>query len=154
MSTTRTRIQQWWTSNWGYWLPPIAWMGVIFLLSSRADYPNLMPQRPDLQNILGHLVEYGVLTALLVRAFSRLANKNHASLWTLGVVMLYAASDEWHQTFVPGRKGDPLDWVVDVIAALLVLSLRRWWTRRQKRRDLRRAQAESKSHQTAPAARR
>ncbi len=133
MTKTRTRTRGWLTSGWGHWIPPIAWMGLIFFLSSCADYPNLMPDRPDLQNVLGHITEYATLACLLARAVDHLPRIKHAHLWTIGVVILYAASDEWHQTFIPGRHGDPLDWLVDVAAALLLLSLRHWWTRSRRR---------------------
>jgi VanZ family protein len=39
---------------------------------------------------------------------------------------LYGASDEVHQSFVPGRAADPLDWVADsagAVAGVLVFNL-------------------------------
>ncbi len=133
MTRPRARVQRWLTTTWGYWLSPAIWMGMIFLLSSRADYPRLRVGTPELQNILGHLFEYGVLAYLLARAFDRLPSIRHAHLWAVAIVMLYAASDEWHQTFVPGRHGDWFDWLVDVTAAFLVLGLRHWRNRGQRR---------------------
>ncbi len=41
--------------------------------------------------------------------------------YTFLFVSLYAASDELHQYFVPGRSCDPIDWLVDVIAAIVAL---------------------------------
>jgi len=41
--------------------------------------------------------------------------------YTLIFVALYAASDEFHQYFVPGRHCDPMDWTVDFIATLTAL---------------------------------
>lgn len=133
MAELRARASRWLTTGWGYWLPPILWMGVIFLFSSRAELPSLRLTPPNLQNILGHLFEYGVLAYLLARAFERPFAPKCAHLWAIAITMLYAASDEWHQTFVPGRHGDLLDWLVDITAALLVLGLRHWAIRRQKR---------------------
>jgi VanZ family protein len=37
------------------------------------------------------------------------------------VSVLYAASDEYHQTFVPGRNGTPVDVGVDAVGALVAL---------------------------------
>ena len=146
---TQTRTRQRLASGWGHWLPPIAWIGLIFFLSSRPDFPNLIPYRPGLQNVLGHLAEYAILAYLLARAINHLPYVKHAHLWAVGVTMLYAASDEWHQTFVPGRHGDPLDWLVDVTATVLVLGLRHWWMRSRKRPDRSPAPAESQSRQKA-----
>ncbi|HEY64494.1 MAG TPA: VanZ family protein [Caldilineae bacterium] len=149
-----SRIQSRLSTRWGHWVPPIAWMGVIFLLSSRSDYPDLTPGPPDLQNILGHVVEYGVLAFLLARAIDRQTHVRRPHLWAIVIVMLYAASDEWHQRFVPGRHADPLDWVIDVAAASVILSLRHWWRRRQKTPSLHPAPDGSGSRRTAGAARR
>ena len=154
MMTYSSRIRRWLSSKWGHWLPPIAWMGVIFLLSSRPDLPNLTPGLPDLQNVLAHMTEYGILAYLLARALDHGRYVNRTHLWTIGVVMLYAASDEWHQKFVPGRHADPVDWVVDVTGALLVLGLRHWWIRRQRTTNRRPAPAESGYPQTTEVARR
>jgi VanZ family protein len=43
------------------------------------------------------------------------------------ISLLYAISDEWHQSFVEGRKADPLDVLVDAcgIAFGLALASRR-----------------------------
>lgn len=127
-------LRDWWNSPTGIWAAPIAWMVVIFLLSSRSDFPNLTPYKPDLQNIIGHLTEYGLLTYLWARALETSRGLRHRSWIVLVIVMLYAASDEWHQTFVPGRYGDYRDWLVDVTAAVVVLLGLRW-RRRQADRD-------------------
>ncbi len=113
------------------WLPVILWMGVIFLLSSQTNFPRLTPAIPDLQNVIGHLVEYAILGALLLRALRHTPPVRRPYLWTVLIVMLYAASDEGHQYFVPGRHCDPLDWLTDVTGACLMLLLHHWWSHRQ-----------------------
>ena len=107
-----------------YWLPLVLWMGVIFFLSAQ---PTL-PYHPDtlLDSILkkaGHMVEYGILTFLLWRALSRGWG---TLLWSplvtaFLVSVLYAVSDEYHQTFVPGRNGTPVDVGIDAVGALVAL---------------------------------
>ena len=37
----------------------------------------------------------------------------------LSIASAYAASDEWHQSFVAGRDSDLFDWVADSIGAVL-----------------------------------
>jgi hypothetical protein len=59
---------------------------------------------------LAHVLEYAGLNLLLYRAF-RLHVYRPSRAWLLAglVAALYAVSDEWHQTFVPGREGTACD---------------------------------------------
>jgi VanZ family protein len=105
-------------------------MALIFVLSSRPDLPH--PQKGWLHSLFGnsaHVAEYAVLAILWIRAlgFSR---RRAASAFAL--TMLYALSDEYHQSFVPGRHADPLDLVFDGIGAALGLLVVYWWKRRGK----------------------
>ena len=59
-----------------------------------------------------HLVVYGILGALLARGRRLQGHIPHAVLILAGA--LYGASDEWHQSFVPGRQVSALDWVADL----------------------------------------
>jgi len=119
----------------GRWLAAIAWMGVIYLLSARSNFPLWTPTLLEPQSIIAHAVEYGILALLLARAWASLPAIQPPALWTILIVMLYAASDEWHQTFVPGRHGDPLDWLIDLIGACLALALARSWRALRQRRQ-------------------
>ena len=107
-----------------YWLPPVVWMVLIFSLSAQ---PTL-PHHPDtlLDTILkkaAHMMEYGILAFLLGRALSRGrgALSRSALVTVFFVSVLYAASDEYHQTFVPGRNGTPVDVGIDAVGALVAL---------------------------------
>ena len=107
-----------------YWLPPVLWMGLIFIVSAQ---PTL-PRHPDdlFDTILkkaAHMMEYGTLALLLWRALSRGrgALSRSALVTTFVVSVLYAASDEYHQTFVPGRNGTPVDVGIDAVGALVAL---------------------------------
>ena len=44
------------------------------------------------------------------------------ALWTLAVVLLYALSDEYHQSFVPGRHPDVFDIATDLVGAAVALA--------------------------------
>lgn len=35
---------------------------------------------------------------------------------------LYGISDEWHQSFIPGRESDLFDWIADTVGVSIVLS--------------------------------
>jgi VanZ family protein len=101
-----------------YWLPVVLWAGVIFALSS---IPSLGTGLGAWDTILrkgAHVTEYAVLALLLVRAIGR-----EAPALALGV--LYAASDELHQSFVRGRHASPVDVAIDAVGLALGLFARR-----------------------------
>lgn len=68
-----------------------------------------------------HLAEYAILFILVRRAVfvSAPGLRARAALPALVFCALYALSDEWHQTFVPGRHGQWTDVGIDAIGALL-----------------------------------
>jgi VanZ family protein len=90
------------------WLPVLAWAAVIFALSSIADLGTGLGGWDTLLRKVAHTVEYAVLGALLLRATGRVGV-------ALALGTLYAASDEIHQSFVPGRLGSPLDVAIDAV---------------------------------------
>lgn len=94
-----------------YWLPVVIWMTVIFFLSGRE---SVQVADEPLINFLFfktlHVIEYAILFVLYYRA---LKNKTAALLLTL----LYAATDEIHQLFVPTREGKLRDVIIDAIGA-------------------------------------
>lgn len=106
------------------WVAVVGWMALIFIVSAQSTMPTWAPSF-EFRDILGHFAAYGIL-ALLVRCALASAGVGRASVWALAVVALYALSDEFHQSFVPGRHTDPLDLAVDVIGAAAVLIVFRW----------------------------
>lgn len=58
--------------------------------------------------------------ALRYQNFSRFLSE-FSLVMTLFFVILYAAADEYHQSFVPGRTEDIKDLLVDTTAAVVVL---------------------------------
>ena len=116
-----------WLFQWG---PAIAWMGAIFFVSAQSS----LPQAPDtlLDLILKkglHMIAYGVLAGLFWHALNgRPAFPRAGMSWLLAV--LYAVTDEYHQTFVPGRHGRPMDLLFDGVGALIALWLLWRWERR------------------------
>ena len=107
------------------WLPVVAWALVIFALSSVPHLGTDLGVWDTILRKIAHTLEYAVLGALLTRALRR------PGLAFL-VAVLYAASDEFHQTFVPGRHGSPVDVAIDSIGiAVGVLAWQRFGARRQ-----------------------
>ncbi len=66
---------------------------------------------------LAHLCAFAALTGLLWLGWLR--NK---PVWLIMVVALIGIADELHQHSLPGRSADPYDLLMDVVAALLVVS--------------------------------
>jgi VanZ family protein len=139
-----------------YWLPVLAWMALIFSASSdkhsyehssrlvepllRWLFPHMSEAHihavHELLRKCAHLTEYAVL-ALLVWRGVRKPSKNNPRPWnwpearfTLLMVMLYAATDEFHQRFVPTRTSLVSDVFIDTAggaAGLLALwMIGRW----------------------------
>jgi VanZ family protein len=110
------------------WLPLLGWMGLIYFLSSRPDLPHpSVGWLSEALNRTGHVVEYAVLALLWARVLNLPPRR-----WPLafGLTMLYALSDEYHQSFVPGRHADLMDLLWDALGASLGLGLWVWWKRR------------------------
>src|SRR5919197_6409728 len=99
------------------WASPFALMVVIYFLSAQ---PNLHTDLGLLDTIgrkLVHFGEYALLTVLWWRALRTRMESRHAALVALALSSLYAISDEFHQTFVEGRAGNPVDWLIDTAGA-------------------------------------
>ncbi len=113
------------------WLPPVLWAAFILVLTS---LPGSVV--PDVGNVPSgtdkvlHAAIYAVLAWLLVRVFDPSGlDWTKYLLLMLGIAM-FAAADEWHQSFIPGREPSFGDWVADVAGAAVgvtigVLSRRR-----------------------------
>ena len=106
-----------------YWVPPLLYMALIFAVSSLEQPPLPMPKFEWLTiDKLYHFIEYAILGGLVARAFlkAKPAIVPSQLIWKLSAVLsiLYGASDEWHQTFVPGRYATFADWVADVLGSI------------------------------------
>ena len=112
-------------------VPVVAWMGVIFLLSARETLPQPPGFDIDLTSIVGHFSVYAVLAALTWWAFGAFAlTARQRVLLAFGLALLYGISDEWHQSFVPGRNPDIFDVLVDAIGAAAGITAAVWVARR------------------------
>jgi len=114
-------------------LPPLIWMGLIFFFSAQPHLPRApAPWLDTLLKKLGHALGYGVLAWLYLRALrGHLHPPNSCRAVSLGLALLYGLSDEYHQTFVPGRNGTLLDVAVDGMGAGGAMLLE-WWLQRRR----------------------
>jgi VanZ family protein len=104
------------------WVLVLAWMGLIFYLSSQSDLPTPNGLSAEVEAILGHLTVYAVLAALVANALADSGISTVRRLiYALVFAVLYGVSDELHQSFVPGRDPDVFDLMVDGIGACVGL---------------------------------
>ena len=82
-----------------------------------------------------HMAEFALLCYLLFLVLSiRLVKKQGKAVFAASLFStLYAVSDEWHQTFVPGRGGTWVDVVIDCCGIGLACAAIMWQIKRQAR---------------------
>jgi hypothetical protein len=129
-------------------LPPVAWAGVIFWLSSRtasqaADQLGPLGVVPFVSEAF-HFSEYCLLAVLVFRLMATLGGPRAVTSTgsrvqprdlLIGNVsgaasFAYAISDEVHQTFVPGRTFAVEDLAVDlagIVTGVAAAWAWRWW---------------------------
>jgi VanZ family protein len=101
-------------------------MAAIFFLSSQSTLPG-SSLTPDW---VQHGVAYAGLALVTLRALVRgrwslIGATSIVIAWLM--VTIYGASDEFHQSFVPGRTPDLRDLVADSAGAALALAAARAW---------------------------
>lgn len=111
-----------------YWMPVLLCAGAIFLASSRAYAPAPVAKSIiDLFHLetVAHLFEYSCLGALLYRALVSLRSLRPVQVQTWAVIMAvaFAFSDEYHQSFVPGRHPRLTDVGIDAVGILTGLAV-------------------------------
>ena len=109
---------------WLLWTPVVAYMAVIFSVSSMAQAP-LPAQMSDK---VAHTLGYALLGLLATRAVNDSAGTPMRAwhlLLALAITVAYGMSDEFHQSFVPGRDADIHDVYADAIGGLLGAAA--WW---------------------------
>jgi VanZ family protein len=97
-----------------YWLPVLVYLAAIFTVSAQ---PNLRaPISFEQSDKLYHLLEYGLLGLLLARAFSatlRQASPIAVALIATSCGIVIGTSDEYFQSYVPGRESSAFDLMAD-----------------------------------------
>jgi VanZ family protein len=107
------------------WGPAILMIGLIFLFSSIpmrphwSDTGSLKLNGPTLLRKSGHLLEYGLLALALKHSLRLKSWKGIVVI--LSFILLFAMSDEFHQSFVPGRSARLIDVGIDMLGAVVGL---------------------------------
>jgi VanZ family protein len=128
-----------------YWLPVFIWMGFIFWMSTgmftalntfhffesflRLFDPDTTSRTVRLINNsirkIGHVSEYFISGILVFRAFRAGSTEPRVLRWALYSVLfvvLFAISDEYHQSYVAGRTPAFLDVGLDTLGGLFAIS--------------------------------
>lgn len=107
-----------------WWLPTAAYMVLIFYLSSKTGDEVSIPT-PD---YVAHGLEYLVLSVLAGISLRKTTCLSWKNVFAISVIIasVYGITDEWHQSFVPGRHATAADWLADTagaVAGQAILSL-------------------------------
>jgi VanZ family protein len=127
-------------------LAPLALMGLIFYLSAQPSSGG-HPWWDVIFRKLGHVTGYALLVGLW--AWALRGQVRRPLLVAVCISLVYACSDEFHQTLVHGRTGTPVDVGIDAIGmALAVLFIR---TRQPSPADVGRVDARESFPRSSPA---
>jgi VanZ family protein len=99
-------------------------MGIIFFLSHQPGDTLSLPDVPNIDKVL-HAGIYGLLAATILFAVNHRLRHTRPLLTGIMVVffcMLYGISDEFHQSFIPGRTASLYDLAADTIGAIVTVS--------------------------------
>jgi hypothetical protein len=123
------------------WLPVLLWMVVILFLSGQSEIPpRTNPATGETVRAtytaakLAHILEYGVLGALLLRALRSTTGglglaPTRGALWSVLAAAAFGAADELWQAFVPNRSPSVIDVVIDGTSALACVTVWLAWQR-------------------------
>ena len=148
---------------WRY-APLVLWAVLIFIGSGnilsashtsillgvvRRLFPNIRDESLAVFHLLvrkaGHLTEYAILVTLAARAFRTSSHdllRRHWFRFSLLLAIVYALTDELHQSFVPSRTASIYDSLIDSVGALIALMVI-WFRRRKSEQNRPRASAET-----------
>jgi VanZ family protein len=98
--------------------PPILLMAVIFALSAQPDLNSGLGTLDLIGRKIVHAASYGLLWWLWQRALG-----TRTPLPAALITVAYAISDEYHQSFVEGRHGSPVDVLIDSLGVVIAIAV-------------------------------
>ena len=117
------------------WLPAVTMMILIFIASGTPG--EEVPTFEGIDFIIkkgGHMIGYAMLAvACYLAAYGTNWNRARSTVLSLCLAVTYAASDEYHQSFIPGRSATVMDVGIDSAGAILGVTLVNFIIRRRLR---------------------
>ena len=113
------------------WALVIAYAAGIFVLSASSVPPPAEAVSIRVGDKALHLLEYAVIALLLSLAVAATPSprvRARDSWIALAAAVLYAATDELHQAFVPGRDASLLDFAADAAGAAMGAAVHAAWS--------------------------
>src|SRR3954466_8501272 len=98
-------------------------MAVIFALSAQPDLNSGLGTIDLIGRKIIHASEYGLLTFLWWRALRTAMTPDRAIAAAAMIAVAYAATDEFHQHFIRGRHGTPVDVLIDASGVTIAVIL-------------------------------
>ncbi|MBK9990884.1 MAG: VanZ family protein [Verrucomicrobia bacterium] len=111
-------------STFREWLWPIVVAITIFMASGRSQVSA--PQLPGIDKI-AHFFVYGLLGTLIARVPSVAGWRGLGLAWAVVIASLFGITDEFHQSFTPGRSVELADWAMDTSGAALAVFVYTYW---------------------------
>jgi VanZ family protein len=113
------------------WLPPLVLMAVMFVFSAQPNLNSGLGWIDTVGRKFIHASEYALLCFLWWRALRTKLDTVSALAPAWVITVIYAATDEYHQTFITGRHGAWVDVAIDAMGAgiFVLLTLRAERTR-------------------------
>jgi VanZ family protein len=110
------------------YVPLLLWMALIFMLSNQSDLVDIEDETGEkFFYKISHLIAYAVLAWLWWRVLAPQRQTTWPALWpAFALTVLYAISDEVHQSYVPGRHAALYDVLFDAGGALAMILLIRY----------------------------
>lgn len=108
--------------GWRGWLWPAALATAIVVASGRGSVAA-----PDIVNFdkAAHFFVFGLLATLVARN-----GFVPGRAWmAVAAVSLFGLTDEWHQSFTPGRSVEVIDWIADTLGASVAVTVYAAWPR-------------------------
>lgn len=112
-------------SQRGSRLLAVAWMAMIFVLSSQSKIP--VPEVAFSQDKIMHLIAYAVLGLFLAQGWPPATQRHYFIV--VAAASGYGFFDEIHQSFVPGRDASFYDWLADTAGGVIGVA---WYAFRAK----------------------
>jgi VanZ family protein len=110
------------------WVSVVVWAGFIFYLSSIPSLNSGWGIWDLVARKMAHITEFGILTVLVARALRKTVQNwlvTRVLVFSAVAALLYAVSDEIHQSFVPGRGPSLGDVLIDGCGIMLAVLIYR-----------------------------